>query len=95
MVNNLIERQAAIDALNKLDISDGVGISSLACGVQESAISVIQHLPSAQQEPQKATWALHTYMPHHYYCTHCKNDSPYNKTWSYCPNCGYEMEGYV
>ena len=47
-MSDLISRQAAIDALNKLDVSDGVGISSIACGVQESAIIAIQHLPSAQ-----------------------------------------------
>ena len=47
-MGDLIDRQAAIDALNKLDVSDGVGISSIACCVQESAISAIQHLPSAQ-----------------------------------------------
>ena len=49
-MDDLIRRQDAIDALNKLDVSDGVGISSIACGVQESAIIVIQHLPSAQPE---------------------------------------------
>lgn len=45
--NDLISRQDAIDVLNKLDVGDGVGISSIACSVQESAISAIQHLPSA------------------------------------------------
>lgn len=48
-MSDLISRQAAIDALNKLDVSDGVGISSIACGVQEAAVIAIQHLPSAQQ----------------------------------------------
>lgn len=48
-MNDLISRQDAIDVLNKLDVSDGVGISSIACDVQKSAISAIQHLPSAQR----------------------------------------------
>lgn len=61
------------------------------CEYQDANIA----MPSVQPEPQKAIWALRTYMPHHYYCTHCKKDSPYNKTWSHCPNCGCEMEGYV
>ena len=49
-MSDLISRQAAINALNKLDVSDGVGISSIACGVQESAIIAIQHLPAAQPD---------------------------------------------
>ena len=52
MKNDSISRYAAINALNKIDVSDGVGISSIACGVQESAITAIQHLPSAQSEQQ-------------------------------------------
>ena len=47
-MDDLISRQEALNALNKLDVSDGVGISSIACGVQELAIISIQHLPSAQ-----------------------------------------------
>ena len=49
-MDDLISRQAAIDELNKLDVSDGVGISAIACGVQEAAISAIQNLHSAQPE---------------------------------------------
>lgn len=45
-----IDRQAAIDALNKLDVSDGVGISSIACDLQEEAIRSIKSLPSAQPD---------------------------------------------
>lgn len=48
LVNDCISRQAAIDALNKLDVSDGVGISSVACDLQEEAIRSIENLPSAQ-----------------------------------------------
>lgn len=48
--NDTISRQAAIDALNKLDVSDGVGISSIACDLQEEAIRSIEDLPSAQHE---------------------------------------------
>ena len=58
-----IERQAAIDALNKLDVSDGVGISSIACGVQELAIISIQHLPSAQPEIVQCKDCKHNQLP--------------------------------
>ena len=33
-----ISRQSALNVLNKLDVSDGVGISSIACCLQEEAI---------------------------------------------------------
>ena len=69
-VGDLISRQAVIDALNKLDVSDGVGISSIACDVQESAIIAIQHLPSAKPEqrwipvsermPEESGWYIVT-----------------------------------
>lgn len=49
-MDDLISRQAAIDVLNKLDVSDGVGISSIACDLQEEAIHSIENLPSAQPE---------------------------------------------
>ena len=48
-MDDLISRQAAIDALNKLDVSDGVGISVIACDLQEEAIRSIENLPSAQR----------------------------------------------
>ena len=50
MKEDLISRQAAIDVLDALDITDGVGISSIACNLQEEAIRGIQKLPSAQPE---------------------------------------------
>lgn len=47
-VGDTIRRQDAIDALNKLDVSDGVGISSIACDLQEEAIRSIKNLQSVQ-----------------------------------------------
>lgn len=82
-----INREAAIDSINELH--------ELPNAWLDLAVDTLEKLPSVQPEQKKAIWALHTYMPHKYYCTHCKKDSPYNKTWSYCPNCGCEMEGYV
>ena len=45
-----ISRKAALNVLNKLDVSDGVGISSVACCLQEEAIRSIENLPSVQPE---------------------------------------------
>jgi hypothetical protein len=52
MMKDMIYKQDAINALNKLDVSDGVGISSVACDLQEEAIHSIENLPSAQPEQQ-------------------------------------------
>lgn len=54
-MSDLINRQDAIDALSILDISDGVGISCIASGVQYSAIRAIKDLPSVEPE-----WNNHT-----------------------------------
>lgn len=97
MSDDTIRRAAALDGLSKLRKIDTYKIDGDPC-LKVKAIDVyemLKQLPSAQPEPQRAIWALHTYIPHNYYCTHCKKDSPYNKTWSYCPNCGCEMEGHV
>ena len=48
----------------------------------------IKQLSSAQPEPKRGRWILHTYLPHHNYCSICEKDSPYNKRWNFCPNCG-------
>lgn len=90
-VEDCISRQAAINAVVKESQIDG------AYGYMDtkSIVDLLSDLPSAQPETQRATWTLHTYMPHHYYCTHCNKDSPYNKIWDFCPHCGYKMEDYV
>ena len=59
MSGDLICRQAVIEALNKLDVSDGVGISSIACDLQKEAIHSIENLPSAQPETNRIENALH------------------------------------
>ena len=100
-MDDLISRQAAIEALNKLDVSDGVGISSIACCVQESAISVIQYLPSAQPERKKGKWINDRDL---YKCSCC--NQLWNVWWAgvvpieqmkkempYCPKCGADMRG--
>ena len=58
-MKDVIYRQEAIDALNKLDVSDGVGISSVACDLQEEAIRSIENLLSAQPDKEKISDALY------------------------------------
>ena len=47
-LNDTISRAAALDALENIDCSDGVGISSLKCDAVEDAVIAIKALPSAQ-----------------------------------------------
>ena len=91
--NDCISRQAAIDVLADMHCkSDEDGYVWI---IRSDAWARIDALPSAQPDTGKATWAIHTYMPHNYYCTNCKQDSPYNKIWDFCPHCGFKMEDYV
>ena len=52
---------------------------------------VDEKLKDIEVERKKGKWVLHTYMPHKNYCSECEKDSPYNKRWGFCPNCGAEM----
>ena len=47
---DLISRQAAIDAVENIDCSDGVGISALKCEAVDDGVTAIKALPSAQPE---------------------------------------------
>ena len=94
-MNDLISRQAAIDALarmarEKFNLSDE--FNHYLAGLMDGE-NAIRHLPSAQPERIKSKWALHTYMPHNKFCLACHNNSPYNKRWNFCPNCGVDMRG--
>ena len=49
MKDDLISRQAAIDALGNVDCSDGVGFRALKYDAINDAVTAIKALPSAQQ----------------------------------------------
>jgi rRNA maturation endonuclease Nob1 len=90
-VGDTISRQAAIKILHEaLDAADQ--IADVPFGVYQNYRDKMNELPPAQPERIKSKWALHTYMPHNKFCLACRNDSPYNKRWDFCPNCGAEME---
>lgn len=89
-MDELIKRQDAIDILNKLDVSDGVGISSVACDLQEEAIRSIENLPSVQSERKTGKWIGTTTAE----CSECRSLYPaFMKFANYCPNCGAYMRG--
>ena len=99
MKNDSISRQTAIDVLNKIDVSDGVGISSIACGVQESAIAAIQHLPSVQSERKKGKWIFKKTFPNDesefpmgcLICSECGSHHSNATPCNFCDNCGADM----
>lgn len=85
-VTDTISRQAAIIQLSH---NKNKGDDEWELAV-ENDIQTIWELPPAQ--PKEGKWILHTYLPHHNYCSICEKDSPYNKRWNFCPNCGAKME---
>lgn len=96
---DLIDRQAAIEALNKLDVSDGVGISSVACDLQEEAIRSIENLPSADVEEVKHgvwEWDFADNGWADWTCSECgwklNTDVHVKIGYRYCPNCGAKMD---
>ena len=57
---------------------------------------IIDEQPAADVAPVRhGRWAIHSFMPHTKYCSECEADSPYNKRWDFCPNCGAKNGGEV
>ena len=92
-MDDLISRQAAIDALRKMQTYKLFSGDDMLLIDQAGAQTELMLLPPAQPGRIKSKWALHTYMPHNKFCLACRNDSPYNKQWDFCPNCGADMRG--
>lgn len=102
-MNDLISRQAAIDALDVLCQEHRYKIPGKretysqyneawqdALGMAEGAIF---NLPSAQSERKRGKWRLNK--EGNWACPFCEFD-PYHdnmKGMNYCPNCGAELRG--
>ena len=97
-MDDLIRRQAAIDALNKMKIyrpldSDRYVISD--------CLNKIVNLPSAQPERKTGRWLRTEAYPHRIYCSSCfvtfiRNDEFLNLNdipHGFCPHCGADMRG--
>lgn len=93
--NDTINRQVALNALNKLDVSDGVGISSVACSLQEEAIRSIKNLPSAQPERIKGKWLDDCTCSICHWIHEDDNGFALITKYNFCPNCGANMRGEV
>lgn len=98
-MSDLISRQAILKHIEKVrqdvQMMDDTHRASIIMNGMYLCEKAVMNQPSVQPDTRRATWAIHTYMPHNYYCTNCKQDSPYNKIWDFCPHCGFKMEDYV
>lgn len=83
-MSDLIDRQAAIDALDKLHYNDREDW----CFV----LDTIEYLPSAEPEQKKGKWVEREGIYGAAYCSKCGYELRMNNT-NYCPNCGAEMRG--
>ena len=88
MENDLISRQAAIDALH-MHLMYRMGTDSNKKRLDEW----INNLPSAQPERKKGKWTIydrHT-IPYQYICSEC--GAYHRARYDFCPNCGADMRG--
>lgn len=96
---DLIDRQAAIDALNKKKIYRQLDSDRW---VISDCLNAIVNLPPAQPEPKKGKWEITDAYPHNVYCSECHKKFAQTQwaVWedgslprNFCPNCGADMRG--
>lgn len=81
-MDDLISRQAAIDALDSINCFGWVEDS------WAKVSGIIEHVPAAQPERKKGRWID---MDDHVMCS-CCGATHYGVDKNYCPNCGAKME---
>lgn len=90
MNDDLINRQAAIDALKaKKDKSAKGDIGRFYNTIIQNTIDAIKDLPSAQPEQKTGRWILNKHTDT-VLCSQC--GKCYGDEYNYCPNCGAKME---
>ena len=99
-MTDLIDRQAAIDALNEYFVRIGKlkrrGLNKGEKAIRLDTVGAINSLPSAQPEQKVGKWIRHEDEdgePYGHNCSVCGEwyVMPYGKT-KFCPNCGAKME---
>ena len=99
-MSDLIDRQAAIDAIQAAYIDTQEGFDKAAVKINvglTKALHIMQGLPSAQPERKRGKWEV-TYLDHEsmgnrpriLYCSKCNQCIAFPT--NYCPNCGAKME---
>ena len=105
-MTDLISRQAAIDAADKIIERDTSG-SNAVVNAMIAWSEYIRALPSAQPERKKGKWIkipefcgddVSGFIDNHFSCSECKKEAEIN-SWGFyilsdfCPNCGADMRG--
>ena len=87
---NLIDRQAAIDALRTCYDTETVTMDNGDEYINYGdAVGEIEQLPPAQPEQRIGKWIRNGWA---ITCSECGYDMPYTVR-NFCPNCGAKMEG--
>ena len=86
-MDDLISRQAAIDAINRLDIPEDMCVFEILSHIELE----LGTLPSAQPERIRGRWIEKPHVHGVAYCSLCDYELHTNDT-NFCPNCGAKME---
>ena len=95
-MSDLISRQAAIDAVNRLSLgeTDAVRLSMRIA-------DYLNRMPPAQPERKKGKWIKTARWGRVYYCDQCRNYLDFDGvnagrgSANFCPNCGARMDGEI
>lgn len=103
MSDDLISRQAAIDALERKKDKKAKGdMGGFYNKIIQNDIDALMQLPSAQPERKKGKWIDEPIYKQTMdgktwdgftYCSECQEMHEYGYRSKFCPNCGAEMKG--
>ena len=86
MKDEYISREAAIDAINRLDIPEDMCVFEILSHIELE----LGTLPSAQPERIRGRWIEKPHVHGVAYCSLCDYELHTNDT-NFCPNCGAYM----
>lgn len=90
-MNDLISRQAAIDAFEGEVEVTGLANAVAVRGYANLVLDRILRLPSAEPERKTGKWEHYLKEGLKWKCSVC--GSRFENPWKYCPNCGAKMVG--
>ena len=102
---DVISRQAAIDAINHAQVNFNVEseidftkhkreVHEIIKGVLDAQEKALKDLPPVKPEPKKGHWIIYDVHGHKACkCSECNNDVGYPCTDKYCKHCGAKMQG--